>query len=322
MKNGSMLRVENLTKVFNTGFIKGFEIRAVDDVSFTINKGEIVSLIGESGSGKTTIGKLILHLLTPTSGRILFKNRDISKLKGADLKAYYQDVQGVFQDPFSSVNPLHRVDHVFDIIFENLLKDVDEKEKNVLVEDALRNVKLNPKNILGKYPHQLSGGQLQRVLLARALILRPQLLIADEIVSMLDASVRIGVLNLLGEFRDKYGMSVLFITHDLSLGYYISDKAIIMYRGRIVEMGDIKKVFHNPLHPYTQMLLQSVPDLNVKWEFKKRIEPEKEEKGIYAISGCRYVFRCPRKVEICQKDRPELLEVEKNHWVACHMYKR
>jgi len=315
----AILQVKNLTKVFKTGFIKGFEIRAVDNVNFTINRGEIVSLIGESGSGKTTIGKLILRLLTPTSGQILFRGQDVSKLKGVNLKAYYQNVQGVFQDPFSSVNPLYKVDHLFDIIFTNLLTDADRERQNTLIEGALRSVKLNPKNVLGKYPHQLSGGQLQRVLLARALILRPELLIADEIVSMLDASVRIGVLNLLGEFRNKYGMSVLFITHDLSLGYYISDKAIIMYRGTIVEMGDIKKVFHNPLHPYTQMLLQSVPDLNVKWELKRRIKPEKEEKGIYAIDGCRYAPRCPKKMEICQKKRPELLEVEKDHWVACYI---
>ena len=313
-----LLSVENLTKIFSTGFIKGFEIRAVDDVSFTIDRGEIVSLIGESGSGKTTIGRLILRLLTPTSGKILFKNKDISSLKGNALKMYYKNVQGVFQDPFSSVNPLHKVDHVFDIVFENLLTDVNKEEKDTLIETALRSVKLNPENVLGKYPHQLSGGQLQRVLLARALILHPELLIADEIVSMLDASVRIGILNLLGEFREKYGMSVLFITHDLSLGYYISDKAIIMYRGTIVEMGDIKKVFHNPMHPYTQMLLQSVPDLNVKWEFRRTIKAEKEEKGIYAISGCRYALRCPKRMEICQKKRPKLLEIEKNHWVACH----
>lgn len=319
MAETALLNVENLTKIFSTGFIKGLEIRAVDDVSFTINRGEIVSLIGESGSGKTTIGKLILRLLTPTSGKILFKNKDVSSLKGNALKRYYKNVQGVFQDPFSSVNPLHKVDHVFNIIFENLLPDVSKEEKDALIETALRSVKLNPENVLGKYPHQLSGGQLQRVLLARALILHPELLIADEIVSMLDASVRIGVLNLLGEFREKHGMSVLFITHDLSLGYYISDKAIIMYRGTIVEMGDIKKVFHNPMHPYTQMLLQSVPDLNVKWEFRRTIKPEKEEKGIYAINGCRYVPRCPNKIEICQKRRPELIEVEKNHWVACHL---
>lgn len=316
-----LLRLENVSKVFKTGFVKGFEIKAVDDVSFMINKGEIISLIGESGSGKTTIGKLILRLLAPSSGRILFEGRDVSTLKGSELTEYYLKVQGVFQDPFSSVNPIHRVDHVFDMVFEHLLPNVDKEERIALVEKALRSVKLNPNNVLGKYPHQLSGGQLQRVLLARALLVRPQLLIADEIVSMLDASVRIGILNLLAEFRDSYGLSILFITHDLSLGYYISDRAIIMYRGNIVEMGDIKKVFNNPLHPYTRTLLESVPDLNVKWDLgKKKTRAEKEERRIYSITGCKYAPRCRKAMKKCFETRPSLKEVEKDHWVACHLY--
>ncbi|MEO2151184.1 MAG: ABC transporter ATP-binding protein, partial [Thermococcus sp.] len=261
-----LLRVEHLTKIFTSGFIGGFEIRAVDDVSFTIRKGEIVSLVGESGSGKTTIGKLILRLIQPTSGRILFEGEDVLQMSKKELREnYYHQVQAVFQDPFASFNPLHPIDRAFDLIFESYLTDVSRDERKELVRDALRQIGLNPDEVLGKFPHQLSGGQLQRILIARALLLKPKLLIADEIVSMLDASTRIDVLNLLGDFRDKYGTSVLFVTHDLALGYYISDTTIIMYRGTIVEMGDTEKVFHNPLHPYTQMLLESVPDLNVKW---------------------------------------------------------
>ncbi|AHL22955.1 ABC transporter ATP-binding protein [Thermococcus nautili] len=315
-----LLRVEHLTKIFTSGFIGGFEIRAVDDVSFTIRKGEIVSLVGESGSGKTTTGKLILRLIQPTSGRILFEGKDILQMSKNELKKnYYRQVQAVFQDPFASFNPLHPIDRAFDLIFDSYLPDVSKGERDEMIDKALIQVGLNPDQIRGKFPHQLSGGQLQRILIARALLLKPKLLIADEAVSMLDASTRIDVLNLLGDFRDKYGTSVLFVTHDLALGYYISDTTIIMYRGTIVEMGDTEKVFHNPLHPYTQMLLESVPDLNVKWEFKG-IEPEKEEGTVYSLQGCRYAPRCPKAKEICFRTRPELHEVEKNHWVACHLY--
>lgn len=315
-----LLRVEHLTKTFTSGLIGGFEIRAVDDVSFTMKKGEIVSLVGESGSGKTTIGKLILRLIQPTGGRILFEGRDVLQMSKKELRRdYYRQVQAVFQDPFASFNPLYPIDRSFDLVFDSYLPDVSRGERDEAINKALVQVGLNPDQIRGKFPHQLSGGQLQRILIARALLLKPKLLIADEAVSMLDASTRIDILNLLGDFRDRYGTSILFVTHDLALGYYISDSTIIMYRGTVVEMGDTEKVFHNPLHPYTKMLLESVPDLNVKWEFKG-IEPEKEEETVYSLQGCRYAPRCPRARKTCFRSRPALLEVEKDHWVACHLY--
>ena len=316
-----LLHVENLTKVFTSGLIGGFEIRAVDDVTFDIKEGEIISLVGESGSGKTTIGKLILRLITPTSGKILFKGENILEFDKKRLKSYYyKHVQAVFQDPFASFNPVYPIDRAFDLIFSSFLPKVGHGERDEMIDKALEQVGLNPDEIRGKYPHQLSGGQLQRILIARALLVEPDLLIADEAVSMLDASTRIDILNLLGEVRDKFGTSVLFVTHDLALGYYISDKTIIMYRGTIVEMGDTEKVFKNALHPYTKMLLESVPDINVKWEFRKTIEPEKEEEGIYQIQGCRYAPRCPLVKDVCWKEKPKLIEVEKDHWVACHLH--
>ncbi|AAL81337.1 ABC transporter ATP-binding protein [Pyrococcus furiosus DSM 3638] len=316
-----MLELENVTKTFTSGLFGGYEIRAVDGVSFKVEEGEIVSLIGESGSGKTTIGKLILRLIKPTSGRILFKGEDIWSFDKERLRRYYyKNVQAVFQDPFASFNPLHKVDRVFDLVFKNFLGNVGEEEKKEMIKRSLESVGLNPSEVLGKYPHQLSGGQLQRILIARALLVEPSLLIADEAVSMLDASTRIDILNLLGEFRDRVGTSVIFITHDLALGYYISDKVVIMYRGRIVEWGDAEKIFNNPLHPYTRMLLESVPDLNVKWEFKG-IEPEREEEGIYEIQGCRYAPRCPYAREECYKKPPQTTQPEKNHHVACYLYK-
>ncbi len=316
-----LLHVENLTKVFTSGLIGGFEIRAVDGVTFDVRKGEIISLVGESGSGKTTIGKLILRLITPTSGRILFKGDNIVEFDKKRLKTYYyKRVQAVFQDPFASFNPVYPIDRAFDLIFSSFLPKMTPDERDEMIDRALEQVGLNPDEIRGKYPHQLSGGQLQRILIARALLVEPDLLIADEAVSMLDASTRIDILNLLGEVRDKFGTSVLFVTHDLALGYYISDKTIIMYRGMIVEMGNTEKVFKNALHPYTKMLLESIPDLNVKWEFRKTIEPEKEEESIYQIQGCRYAPRCPLVKDVCWKEKPRLIEVEKDHWVACHIH--
>ncbi|ALV62428.1 Mannoside ABC transport system, ATP-binding protein 2 [Thermococcus sp. 2319x1] len=313
-----LVRVEHLTKVFTSGFIGGFQVRAVDDVSFNIGEGEIISLVGESGSGKTTIGKLILRLLTPTSGRILFRGEDISEFSGSRLrKYYYKQVQAVFQDPFASFNPLYPVDRTFDLVFSNFFPNMNGEEREDLMVKSLESVGLNPDEVLGKYPHQLSGGQLQRVLIARALLIEPSLLVADEAVSMLDASTRIDVLNLLGEVRDRLGTSVLFVTHDLALGYYISDTTLIMYRGRLVEFGDTERVFKNPLHPYTKMLLESVPDLNVKWEFRGEVRPEEEE-GVYEIVGCNYTPRCPLATEKCWRVRPEVVEFEKNHWVACY----
>jgi len=315
-----VLELEHVTKVFTSGLFGGYEVRAVDDVSFEVGEGEIVSLIGESGSGKTTIGKLILRLLKPTSGRILFRGEDIWSFDREKLRRYYyKNVQAVFQDPFASFNPLHKVDRVFDLVFRNFLRGVAPGEREELIKRSLESVGLNPGEVLGKYPHQLSGGQLQRILIARALLVEPSLLIADEAVSMLDASTRIDILNLLGEFRDKFGTSVIFITHDLALGYYISDKIVIMYRGRIVEWGDAERVFGNPLHPYTRMLLESVPDLSVRWEFKG-IEPEREEERVYEIKGCRFAPRCPYARKECYEKPPQTIEIEKNHHVACYLY--
>ncbi|BAD85945.1 ABC-type dipeptide/oligopeptide transport system, ATPase component [Thermococcus kodakarensis KOD1] len=315
-----LVRVEHLTRVFTSGFISGFQIKAVDDVSFNIREGEIISLVGESGSGKTTIGRIILRLLPPTSGRILFKGEDIMKFNKKQLKSYYKQVQAVFQDPFASFNPVYPVDRAFDMIFDSFFPDLSHGEREELIAKALEDVGLNPDEVLGKYPHQFSGGQLQRILIARALLVEPSLLVADEAVSMLDASTRIDVLNLLGDVRDRLGTSVLFVTHDLALGYYISDTTLIMYRGRLVEFGDTERVFKNPLHPYTRMLLESVPDLNVKWEFKGEIRPEAEERSVYEIGGCNYAPRCPFATEKCWKVRPQVVEVEKNHWVACHLH--
>jgi ABC-type oligopeptide transport system ATPase subunit len=259
-----VLRVENVSKVFKIGAFGRGELEAVNDVSFEVHPGEVVSLIGESGSGKTTIGRMILRLSRITAGSIAFNGTDIATLDGKRLKTYYGQVQGVFQDPFSSYNPIFKADRVFTLIRQAYFPHASDVEWKAKLGTSLDAVSLDPDACLGKYPHQLSGGQLQRLLVARALLLDIELLVADEIISMLDASTRIDVLNLLGDLRER-GLGVLFITHDLSLGHYISDRTVILRRGRIVEMGATPRVFGNPVHPYTRMLLASVPQLHRKW---------------------------------------------------------
>ncbi|HEY7691286.1 MAG TPA: ABC transporter ATP-binding protein [Gaiellaceae bacterium] len=259
-----MLRVDTCCKSFSVGAFGSDQLLAVRDVSFGVRPGEVVALIGESGSGKSTIGKLILRLLRTTRGVIEFDGADITTFEGRRLKEYYSHVQGVFQDPFSSYNPIFKADRVFTMVRHEYLPGLSGSEWRRKLEGALDGVSLNAADVLDKYPHQLSGGQLQRMLIARALLLDLRLLVADEIISMLDASTRIDVLNLLGDLKSR-GLGILFITHDLSLGNYISDTTMILRRGVLVEMGATERVFGNPLHAYTRSLLGSVPQLHRKW---------------------------------------------------------
>ncbi len=307
-----MLKLEKISKVYKTGTFGGKDLRAVNNVSFEVRDGEVVSLIGESGSGKSTIGKMILRLLSKSSGIITFNGADVSSLRGRALKEYYRNVQGVFQDPFSSYNPVFKADQVFSVIREEFFPEVATAEWRDKVEKSLLAVGLNPAHVLDKFPHQLSGGQLQRFLIARALLLDINFLVADEIISMLDASTRIDVLNLLANLKSR-GLSILFITHDLSLAYYISERAVILYRGCVVEKGPTEKIYGYPLHPYTKMLMASVPRLDKKWE---ELDTEATVENTGPGHGCIYYDRCPVAIESCAEE-PQLIEVEPDHFVAC-----
>jgi ABC-type oligopeptide transport system ATPase subunit len=267
-----MLELDRVAKVYRVGVFGGGELTAVRDVSFAVRPGEVVSLIGESGSGKTTIGRMILRLTSTSGGTITLDGVDVSTVRGSALKGYYRKVQGVFQDPFSSYNPIFKADRVFAMLKDAYFPEVGAAEWRHKVAASLEAVRLDPEQVLGKYPHQLSGGQLQRMLIARALLLDIELLVADEIISMLDASTRIDVLNLLADLKAR-GLGILFITHDLSLGNYVSEQTVILRRGTVVEMGATDRVFGNPLHPYTRRLLASVPQLHRKWAPQ---EPEPE----------------------------------------------
>jgi ABC-type oligopeptide transport system ATPase subunit len=259
------LKLNEVSKLYRATTRAGGLTPALRKVSFELKPGEVISLIGESGSGKTTIGKVLLRLVQPTSGAVTFDGKDIASYSSHGLKDYYRQVQGVFQDPFSSYNPIYRADRVYDLVRGSYFPKVSDKEWSAKIEQALDAVALNPGDVLGKYPHQLSGGQQQRLLIARALLLDVKVLIADEIISMLDASTRVDVLNLLVKLK-RQGLAILFITHDLSLGNYVSDRTIILRHGAIVEMGATGKIFGNPQHDYTKMLLTAVPELHKKWQ--------------------------------------------------------
>ncbi|WP_049564423.1 ATP-binding cassette domain-containing protein [Nonomuraea sp. SBT364] len=285
-----MLKVDNVTKVYKVGTFGGKTMTAVDAVSFDVRPGEVVSLIGESGSGKSTLGKMILGLVPITSGSIT-----VDGVAVKPGKEYYRSVQGVFQDPFSCYNPVFKADRVFQLIKESYYPAVPAAEWTERVRSAIRDVRLNPDEVLGKFPHQLSGGQLQRLLIARALLLDLKLLIADEITSMLDASTRIDVLNLLAELKAR-GLGVLYVTHDLSLGHYLAERTVVLRHGTVVEMGVTAKVFDDPLHPYTRQLLSAVPRLHAPWE------------EAAPVGSCLYHER---------GGTGGLLEADPGHFVAC-----
>ncbi len=260
-----MLELEQVWKTFRLGAFGGRELTAVRDVSLSVAPGEVVSLIGESGSGKTTIGRMVLGLASPSRGRVTFDGVQVSGLRGRALRGYHRQVQGVFQDPFSTFNPVFKADRVFALVRDGFFPSVGAAQWRQRVEAALEGVRLEPADVLDKYPHQLSGGQLQRMLIARALLLDIRLLVADEIISMLDASTRIDVLNLLGELKTT-GLGVLFVTHDLALGTYISDRTVILRHGEVVEAGPTEAVFANPGHEYTRNRLTAVPHLHRRWD--------------------------------------------------------
>jgi ABC-type oligopeptide transport system ATPase subunit len=314
MSEPTTLHIENVSKLYRSSTFGGDLIPALRKVSFDIDRGEVVTLIGESGSGKTTLGKIVLRLISASGGKVVFTGADVSGYHGNQLRDYYRQVQGVFQDPFSSYNPIYRADRVFEVIRDVYFRHMPRQDWYDKVEAALHAVSLNPGDVIGKYAHQLSGGQQQRLLIARALLLDVKLLIADEIISMLDASTRVDILNLLISLK-RSGLAILFITHDLSLGNYVSDRTVILRRGAIVEMGDTVKVFGNPRHPYTQNLLSAVPELHRKWHAAgAEVDSDGNARRQPAANGHPAAGRHPAPAVALEP--PPLTEFEPDHLVA------
>lgn len=316
-----LLEVVNLRKYFPIrrgilGRVVGY-VKAVDGISFHISENEVFSLVGESGSGKTTVARCILRLYEPTDGRILLEGKDITKLKGKDLKSYRRKVQAVFQNPFLSLNPRMRI---VDIVAEPLLAHMkisrDEARREAV--ELLEKVGLSS-SLARRFPSDLSGGQAQRVAIARALALKPRLIILDEPTSALDVSVQAQILNLLDDLRKEFKLSYLLISHDLSVVRYISDYVAVMYLGKIVESAPTEELFSNPLHPYTKALLSAVPEPDPRLKkLRKRISlPGEPPSAINPPSGCRLHPRCPYATERCRKEEPELKHMGGNHYVRC-----
>jgi oligopeptide/dipeptide ABC transporter ATP-binding protein len=314
-----ILRVEGLTKHFPgvRGFLRRQPIRALEDVSFAVRRGETLGIVGESGCGKSTLGKTIVRLIEPTSGRVYFEGRDLTAIRGRALRAERRHFQMVFQDPYSALNPRMKVGAALSepIAIHRLARGREREER---VRELLRAVGL-PEDSARRYPHEFSGGQRQRIVIARALAVRPSLIVADEPVSALDVSVQAQILNLLRDLQERFGLTYLFIAHDLRLVEYMSDRVAVMYLGRLVELAGSQDLYQHPLHPYARALLAAVPvadpgrkrlRLTVAGEVPDPSQPP---------PGCAFHPRCPIAVERCREERPIFREVGPAHWVACHL---
>ncbi len=318
-----LVRVENLSKYFpiQGGFLsfsKIGSVKAVDNVSFSIKKGETLGLVGESGCGKTTVGRTILRLYQPTSGHIYYKGKDLAAIREGNLRQYRRNMQNIFQDPYASLNPRMTVGAT---VIEPL--DVhnvgNHKERQEWVQELFQMVGLNP-HLMDRYPHEFSGGQRQRVGIARAIVLHPEFIVCDEPISALDVSIQAQIVNLLEELQDRFGLTYLFIAHDLSMVRHISDRTAVMYLGKTVELADREELYNNPLHPYSQALLSAVPIPDpIKERKRERIVLKGDVPSpANPPSGCRFHCRCRMMMDQCKEIEPEWREVKPGHWVSCH----
>jgi peptide/nickel transport system ATP-binding protein len=319
---GAPLEVRNLTKRFPvSGGVRRAHVQAVDDVSFELRPAAITALVGESGSGKSTVARLLARLHEPTGGTVLFEGADVSRVRRRRAVLNYRSqVQIIFQDPFDSLNPVKTIRHHLERPLR-IHAVVPRRELEKRVHELLRTVGLVPPDeVAAKYPHELSGGQRQRVAIARALAVGPKVVLADEPTSMLDVSIRIGILNLMLSLREEFGITFLYVTHDLASARYVADDILVMYAGQIVESGPVEQVLSSPLHPYTRLLLASAPDpaTNVHAE---RIEIRKgvASAAVDPPEGCRFVTRCPLAIDVCSRVTPPLVEARPEQAARCHV---
>jgi peptide/nickel transport system ATP-binding protein len=324
MCESSILQIKDATKVFTLGgLFFGSKLFAVDHISLNVGREKVLGVVGESGSGKTTLSRMILGLIKPTSGQIFFEDLDVAQIKGRQLWRFRKGVQPIFQNPFESFNPFKRVDRYLlgAALGYNIANSKAEAKK--VVEEALDIVGLGYKRIEGQFPHEFSGGEIQRASIARALISNPRLLVADEPVSMVDASTRMSILNILMGLKTKFEMSIVYVTHDLDTAYYVSDQIAVMNRGWVVEYGDVEDVLAHPLHPYTQLLLKCLPEPDPTRRWQDQIELAGLEVKEYETVGCKFSRRCPSAEERCLESQPPLVKMKSRsgyRFVKCWKY--
>lgn len=316
----NLLAVQNVSKIFGSDGLRKRDVTvAVDDVTFSIpdERPTITAIAGESGSGKSTLALLMMGQLPPNMGQILYRGKDLAHMSREEKSTLTREVQPIYQDPYAAYNPFYRVDHVLQMPIKRFGLARNKDEAQHLIEDAMEKVGLRPAETLGRFPHQLSGGQKQRLMVARALLCRPKVVMADEPVSMVDASLRATILSSLRRLKQEFGISILYITHDLTTAYQISENILIMYAGSVVEAGSVEQVIRNPQHPYTQLLVSSIPlpDKNKRWGGVE-IEEIQNRKS----TGCKFAPRCPAAMPQCWSQRPAYYVPDAARAVACFLY--
>jgi oligopeptide/dipeptide ABC transporter ATP-binding protein len=319
-----ILELRNVSKMFGGGLFSRRRTVAVEDVTFSIPSDvpTITAVAGESGSGKTTLSRLLLGVTKPSSGEVLYNGAELARVKGQGHKQFLRDVQPIYQDPFGVYNPFYQADHLLFAAVTKFKLAKSAKEGRGLVEQALQTVGLRPEEILGRYPHQLSGGQRQRMMVARALLIRPRVILADEPVSMVDASLRATILESLRSLNRDFGISILYVTHDLTTAYQICENILIMYRGVVVEAGAVEEVIRSPKHPYTQLLIESIPRMRAirNWEHEEEEGPLPASEGARQSTGCKFADRCPAVMEKCWTEQPGLYSLHANQVTRCFLY--
>ncbi|MCY3835687.1 MAG: ABC transporter ATP-binding protein [Anaerolineaceae bacterium] len=338
----TLLELRDVHKSFRRGLRQRVAALQGVDLQVSADRPQIITIAGESGSGKSTLGLLALGFLAADGGEVRFRGQELRRLRGASLREFRRSVQAIFQNPFAAFNPFYPVDHILRLTLRNFARNFADEgtqaletadrqrspvrgrtEMDAAIDEALRALRLDPAAVLGKYPHQLSGGQLQRVMLARAFLLRPRLIIADEPVSMIDASLRAVVLGNMWELKERYGISQLYITHDLSTARQISDTILILYRGRIVEIGAMDRVLDDPQHPYTQLLIQAIPRPDPAQRWQVPLDWQRDDQDVEARdteSGCAFYARCSQRMDRCLAAVPPLLATPADTRAACYLY--